>query len=198
MKKFWQIIACSGLVLTSCLAGVAQAQEEKNNVEYYYQGEKINLEKAVDISKNYNVVFFDEYHDQEIIHKAEFSFFKEMYKQNDNMILSMEMFEKDVQPVMNRYLDGEINEEIFVNNSRPWENYQTDYKPLVDFAKENNIYVLASNIPRRIANQYTKVGDLDLIENTDKIYLPKKHLVEYENYYQNLKIICLKVMVKVR
>ena len=60
MKKFWQIIACSGLVLTSCLGGMAQAQDEKSDVEYYYQGEKINLDKAVSISQNYDVVFFDE------------------------------------------------------------------------------------------------------------------------------------------
>ncbi|WP_317405306.1 hypothetical protein [Megamonas funiformis] len=41
MKKFWQIIACSGLVLTSCLGGMAQAQDEKSDVEYYYQGKKL-------------------------------------------------------------------------------------------------------------------------------------------------------------
>lgn len=96
-----------------------------------------------------------------------------MYKQNKDMILSMEMFERDVQSVMDKYLNDEITETEFINNSRPWENYQTDYKPLVEFAKEKDMYVLASNIPRRIANQYTKVGDLALIEDKDKIYLPK-------------------------
>ena len=169
MKKFWQIIACSGLVLTSCLGGMAQAQDEKSDVEYYYQGEKVNLDKAVSISQNYDVVFFDEYHDQKSIHEEELSFFQEMYKQNKGMILSMEMFERDVQSVMDKYLNDEITEIEFINNSRPWENYQTDYKPLVEFAKEKDMYVLASNIPRRIANQYTKVGDLDLIEDKDKI-----------------------------
>ena len=34
---------------------------------------------------------------------------------------------------------------------------------------------------------YTKVGDLALIEDKDKIYLPKKHLVEYERYYDKFK-----------
>lgn len=187
MKKFWQIIACSGLVLTSCLGGMAQAQNGKSDVEYYYQGEKFDLDKAVSISQNYDVVFFDEYHDQKSIHEAELSFFQEMYKQNKDMILSMEMFERDVQPVMDKYLNDEITETEFINNSRPWENYQTDYKPLVEFAKEKDMYVLASNIPRRIANQYTKVGDLALIEDKDKIYLPKKHLVEYERYYDKFK-----------
>lgn len=187
MKKFWQIIACSGLVLTNCLGGIAQAQNEKSDVEYYYQGKKIDLDKAVNISQNYDVVFFDEYHDQKFIHEAELSFLQEMYKQNKDMILSMEMFEKDIQPVMDKYLNSEITEIEFIDNSRPWENYQTDYKPLVEFAKEKDIFVLASNIPRRIANQYTKVGDLDLIEANDKQYLPQIHLVEFEAYYNKFK-----------
>ncbi len=153
----------------------------------YDWDKSINLDKAVSISQNYDVVFFDEYHDQKSIHEAELSFLQEMYKQNKDMILSMEMFERDVQPVMDKYLNDEITEIEFINNSRPWENYQTDYKPLVEFAKEKDMYVLASNIPRRIANQYTKVGDLALIEDKDKIYLPKKHLVEYERYYDKFK-----------
>ena len=102
MKKFWQIIACSGLVLTSCLGGMDQAQNGKSDVEYYYQGEKVNLDKAVSISQNYDVVFFDEYHDQKSIREEELSFFQEMYKQNKGMILSMEMFERDVQSLMDK------------------------------------------------------------------------------------------------
>jgi uncharacterized iron-regulated protein len=27
-----------------------------------------------------------------------------------------------------------------------WSNYQTDYRPLVDFAKENNLRFIATNI----------------------------------------------------
>lgn len=76
MKKFWQIIACSGLVLTSCLGGMAQAQNGKSDVEYYYQGEKIDLDKAVSISQNYDVVFFDEYHDQNLFMKQNYHFSK--------------------------------------------------------------------------------------------------------------------------
>ena len=103
------------------------------------------------------------------------------------MILSMEMFERDVQQDMNGYLQGKTTEEEFLAASRPWNNYLPDYRPLVEFAKENDVFVLASNIPRRIAAQYAKTGDFSLISETDRIYLPQEHLVEYEAYYDKFK-----------
>jgi hypothetical protein len=39
-----------------------------------------------------------------------------------------------------------------------WSNYQTDYRPLVDFAKENNLRFIATNIPRRYASMINKMG----------------------------------------
>jgi uncharacterized iron-regulated protein len=38
-----------------------------------------------------------------------------------------------------------------------WSNYQTDYRPLVDFAKEN-LRFIATNIPRRYASMINKMG----------------------------------------
>ena len=39
-----------------------------------------------------------------------------------------------------------------------WGNYATDYKPLVEFAKEKNLRFIASNIPRRYASMINKKG----------------------------------------
>lgn len=184
MKKIWKAIACSSLIFAGCCVGnLGQAEASENMVNYYYQGKEISLNKAINIASKYDVVFFDEYHDQRDIHQAELDFLQGFYQKNKDMILSMEMFERDVQPLMNDYLNNKISEQDFVQNSRPWANYQEDYRPLVEFAKKQGLYVLASNIPRRIANQYTKVGDLALIDEADKQYLPQKHLVEHGAYY---------------
>lgn len=186
MKKFIRTLICSSLLLTGCLGATGFAQD-REDVKYYHNDKEISLKQAVDIANDYDVVFFDEYHDQVDIHQAELNFFKQMYQQNNNMILSMEMFERDVQEIMNKYLNDEITEEEFLTFSRPWDNYKPDYKPLVEFAKENSIAVLASNIPRRMAAQYAKSGDFSLISEEDKVYLPQKHLVEYEAYYDKFK-----------
>ncbi len=187
MKKFMQILICSSFILSGCMGATGFAQENSTEVKYYHDDKEISLSQAVEIASDYDVVFFDEYHDQTAIHQAERNFLIEYYKKNPQMILSMEMFERDVQQDMNGYLQGKITEEEFLAASRPWNNYLPDYRPLVEFAKENDVFVLASNIPRRIAAQYAKTGDFSLISETDRIYLPQEHLVGYEAYYDKFK-----------
>lgn len=187
MRKFMQILICSSFILSGCMGATGFAQENSTEVKYYHDDKEISLSQAVEIASDYDVVFFDEYHDQTAIHQAERNFLIEYYKKNPQMILSMEMFERDVQQDMNGYLQGKITEEEFLAASRPWNNYLPDYRPLVEFAKENDVFVLASNIPRRIAAQYAKTGDFSLISETDRIYLPQEHLVEYEAYYDKFK-----------
>ena len=48
------------------------------------------------------------------------------------MALSMEMFERDVQEVVNEYMADLITESQFMSSARPWEFYATDYRPMVE------------------------------------------------------------------
>lgn len=175
------------LLALGCMGGMAMAADSGAATAYYYNGKEISLNSAAKLAQKYDVVFFDEYHDQQAIHDAELDFFKAMHRQNPDMILSLEMFERDVQPIMDEYLSGSISEDEFKANSRPWPNYDEAYRPLVEFAKAEGIYVLAGNIPRRMANQYAKAGDFSTIAGEDKQYMPQKHLVEYKDYYEKFK-----------
>ena len=53
---------------------------------------------------------------------------------------------------------GRTDEAAFLKTARPWSNYQTDYRPLVEYAKANGIPVLASNVPQPIASAVGKRG----------------------------------------
>ena len=70
----------------------------------------------------------------------------------------MEMFERDVQIVVDEYLGGLISEQHFLLSSRPWPNYKTDYRPLVELAKEKHLDVVAANAPRRYVNMVSRNG----------------------------------------
>lgn len=72
-----------------------------------------------------------------------------MYKaKGAKLALSMEMFEADNQSKLNNFLADTLSEENFLAASRPWPNYGTDYAPLVNFAKEKKMPVIAANVPR--------------------------------------------------
>ena len=72
--------------------------------------------------------------------------------------MSLEFFQRDVQPILDEYLSGLITEEMFLADSRPWPRYETDYRPLIEFSKQNGIDVIAANAPRRYTRRVTLHG----------------------------------------
>jgi uncharacterized iron-regulated protein len=74
------------------------------------------------------------------------------------------MFERDVQPILDEYLAGLITEKAFRDASRPWNNYQKDYRPLVEYAREQKLAVIAANAPRRYVNRVARLGAASLLD----------------------------------
>jgi uncharacterized iron-regulated protein len=73
-----------------------------------------------------------------------------------NYFFGAEMFESGNQLVVNEYLKGLYTDDKMTEITQLWSNYQTDYRPLVDF--ENNLRFIATNIPRRYASMINKMG----------------------------------------
>ena len=92
-------------------------------------------------------------------HLAQLDLLQAIKKSTKNKVaLSMEMFETDVQLVLNEYLEGKISEDVFVKDARAWPKYSTDYKPLVEAMKSDGLHVIAANAPRRYVKMVTKNG----------------------------------------
>ena len=122
-----------------------------------------------------NVIFFGEEHNDSAGHYMEASIFKALYGQYRNKLaLSMEMFETDCQLVVDEYLAGFISEDRFIKEARAWSNYK-DYKPVVEFAKQNKLIVIAANPPRRYVNMVGRKGmqSLDSLSKAAKRFLPR-------------------------
>jgi len=74
------------------------------------------------------------------------------------------MFETDVQWVVNEYMEDLITEDQFRKSSRPWERYDADYRPAVEFAKTHGLEIVAANAPRRYVNRAGRLGKESLNE----------------------------------
>jgi uncharacterized iron-regulated protein len=116
---------------------------------------------AADVAKA-DVVFVGEQHDDPNTHRLELAVLEALARRNRPVIVSLEMFERDVQEPLEHFLLGHMEEAEFLKQSRPWPRYATDYKPLVDFAIARGWSVLAANVPRRIASEVSK-GGLDAL-----------------------------------
>ena len=115
-----------------------------------------------DIAKA-DVVFVGEQHDDPNTHRLELAVLQGLARRHHEIVLSLEMFERDVQATVSRYLNREIAEAEFTAASRPWPRYGTDYKPLVDFAIAHERPIIAANVPRPIASEVSK-GGLSVLE----------------------------------
>jgi uncharacterized iron-regulated protein len=107
-----------------------------------------------------DMVFFGEYHNNPISHWMQLEMSKSFFKlKGRKLFFGAEMFESGNQLVLNEYLKGYYaDDKMTAEITQLWSNYQTDYRPLVDFAKENNLRFIATNIPRRYASMINKMG----------------------------------------
>lgn len=138
------------------------AQELKPYQIYNSKGKKISFERMVKELQKSDLILFGEFHDNSIVHWLQLKTIKALAEKKP-LMLGMEMFERDNQVYLNEYLYGKLSEEDFGKSARLWNNYKTDYKPLVDFAKQNKIEVVASNVPRKFASLLYKEGEEALV-----------------------------------
>ena len=126
---------------------------------YNQKGKKSSYEKILKETKEADVIFFGELHDNPINHWLQYELTKDIFATiNDNLVLGAEMFEADDQVVINEYLGGHYSYNTLKKEAKVWPNNKTDYQPLLDFAVSNQLTFVATNIPRRYANIVYKNG----------------------------------------
>jgi len=139
----------------------ANAQHSKPAYQLFNnKGEIANYDTMIkDLAKS-DMVFFGEHHTNPISHWMQIEMAKSFFEiKGKKLVFGAEMFESPNQLVLNEYLAGFYPEEkMMPEMTQMWGNYKTDYKPLVEFAKENNLRFIATNIPRRYASMINKEG----------------------------------------
>ena len=120
---------------------------------YNEEGREVNYRNMMRQVKDADILLFGELHGNPISHWLQLEVTRDLfYKLDGNIMLAAEMFEADNQMILDEYIGGLISESRFEADARLWRNYQTDYKPLVVFAREHSLPFVATNIPRRYAN----------------------------------------------
>ena len=166
------------LALAAFLLSFISDGDKLSDKNYVVQSTK--LKKAVGLKdiladmKNYDVIFFGEEHNDSVAHYLEFELYSKMYESfGDKTVLALEMFETDCQTVLNEYLNGFIRERNFKKEGRVWSNYR-DYRPLIEFAKNNKLKVVAGNAPARYTNMAARLGrnSLNDLSPEAKAFLP--------------------------
>jgi uncharacterized iron-regulated protein len=171
----------------------ATGQENGAYTIFDSKGKKVKYSKILKALDASQIILFGEYHDNPIVHWLQFEVTSSLLKTNE-LVLGSEVMEADNQDELNQYLAGEIDSDRLDTLARLWPNFTTDYKPLVDIAKDNKLKFVATNVPRRYAKMVFKGGFevLDTLPKNEKAWiapLPFPYDPELPGYVEMLSMM---------
>jgi uncharacterized iron-regulated protein len=179
------------LIASVCLSNMSFGQLSEKNYKIYSvkAGKEVTLNDIAEDMKTAQVLFYGEEHNDSVTHYLENKMLVTLHQMfGATIALSMEMFDRDVQPVMNEYLNGDIREKYFIKDAKVWSNYK-DYKPMVEFAKANKLDVVCANAPSRYTNIAGRKGEqglMSLSPESKKFFAPLPYDTASGKYYEKL------------
>ncbi len=196
LKSLRTSLFCTASVAFTACVGIARPGVNSTSSDYGTSALRIYDTKAARFvpfsrlaaaASRVDIVFFGEQHDDPATHAAELAVLASLGERRERVVLSVEMFERDVQVLLNQYLDGSVSEKEFVAGSRPWDRYNTDYRPLVELSRIRGWPVIAANVPRRIAGAVSRQGlaALDAMSATERSYSASQNICPKDAYYKN-------------
>lgn len=162
-------------LVTLVLLALFAFKSDKPAYQLFSQdGKRVKYDKMLQDLQEADIVFFGEMHNDPIGHWLQFELTKEFYAvKGKDLVLGAEMFETDNQLLIDEYFNGSIKKKNFEKEVRLWPNYKTDYKRLLEFAKDSGLRFVATNIPRRYAAVVNSKGfeGLDSLSAQAKEYI---------------------------
>ncbi|WP_394142277.1 ChaN family lipoprotein [Vibrio chagasii] len=145
------LTACANQPSENTSQKVVQPETVSTYYDYQFaspQGEALSLNALPQELLDADVILIGEWHTHSAIHRFQTDFLKARQNADSNIALSMEQFTREHQDTLNQYLNGEIGEQVLISNAAAWPNYESDYRALVEFAKANDLDVIAANAPK--------------------------------------------------
>ncbi|MGB9763926.1 MAG: ChaN family lipoprotein [Candidatus Saccharicenans sp.] len=139
------------------------------------KGRPVEFEKMIKEIKKARFVFVGETHDDLDMHEMQFRVIQALYQQDSNLTIGLEQITVDLQPVLDRWVKGELDEESFLREIKwyvTWSFNYGYYRKIFDFARQKNLPIFALNAPRNIISKIRMQGYEALTEDEKKIVPP--------------------------
>jgi aminopeptidase N len=137
------------------------------------------------------IVYVGEYHDRFSNHALELEVIKDLFKKNPAIAVGMEMFQRPFQQVLDDYIGGAIKEREFLKRTEYFSRWVYDfnlYRPILDFARDAKIPVVALNASSEIVDKVAK-GGIDSLSVDEKKKVPQQMDLSDSAYRDRLKRI---------
>ena len=128
--------------------------------------------RAVSLNK---VIFLGERHDRYEEHLAQLEIIKWLNENGHKIAIGLEMFQRPFQKWLDDYISGKIDEEEFLRGTEYFKRWGFNwklYKPIIDYAREHRIPLVALNMRAEITNKIAK-GGLESLSPKEKALIPE-------------------------
>jgi uncharacterized iron-regulated protein len=136
-------------------------------------------------------LFIGEIHDQLEHHQNQLRVIKSLYTRFPDFAIGLEYFQQPFQKYLDDYIAGRIDEREMLVRTEYFKRWQVDYRllqPILAFAREKHIPLLALNVPDEIHNKVFR-GGMKSLTPLELAQIPADILPASEHYLQRLKTI---------
>lgn len=129
-------------------------------------GGTLTFDGLVDRLHGHDVIVLGELHDSGPGHRAQWHLTEALLARAGGGSVALEMLERDVQDVVDAWLDGRIDTKTFLAQARPWSNHIEHYHPVLELARERGYAVIAANAPAFLARRVAREGPRALSQSS--------------------------------
>ncbi|KDM92569.1 ChaN family lipoprotein [Photobacterium galatheae] len=176
-------------LLSGCTTPSAPVEQAPPDTFYDYtirspQGISLTEQQLADTLSDADIVLVGEWHSHPATHLLQARLLAALYANQPRLALSMEQFARDKQSVVNQYLSGEIGEQALIQQGNAWPNYESDYRPLVEFARTHQLDVIAANAPKSIVRCVGRYGAdyLNRLPASERQWVAQSLTLENDSY----------------
>ena len=171
-------LSAASLSLLLCL-GLSSCTGQNGNAQHGIDQQQ----KIIRTLSKSDIVYLGETHDSLADHQAQLEIIKKLYQNQKKIAIALEMFQRPYQEFLDRYLAGEITETELKTKTEYDQRWGFDweyYAPILRFAKEKKLPLIALNTPTEISRKVSREG-LDELTAAERQFIPPTAEIDLSN-----------------
>ena len=140
---------------------IVRAQSEPRSLVDAATGKSIEPEVFLAVLRTKKVIYVGERHDQPTDHGVQYTILRELHEDGASLAIGMEMFQVPFQQPLDEWSAGRIDETVLRRDTEYDERWGFDfgmYRPILEYARNRAIEVVALNAPREVAYAVAQGG----------------------------------------
>lgn len=172
------LIFCMVLLQTACSSRPPEADEPPPPAgppKVLTANGQVELEAIIPELADKRVVLIGENHDRYDHHQNQLTLIQRLYDANKRLSIGMEMFQQPAQPQLDAYIAGKLSEQELLEKTEYFKQWGFDfrlYRPILRFARDKQIPIVALNVPNDVVRKVGKSG-LRSLSGRDRNWVPQ-------------------------